>query len=305
MRNKKKMFRSCLCLFAMLLLCGCSLAVPDAGGDRGGDQMIGVFITTEFLDLFTMEDAAAFGNEGRLYAEIDKSRGADPIDWEISFGNLDGFQLLTPLWTMENGENCWGNVCSEEVSDTDIRLNVADDSRERSLSGTVYVLQKRNGNRAYYANPVYQTADGRIYAVQGHGVSTSGESAEGMRFSSELSAETTITENGKTKAEKSSVSIEYAVMSEPVQIRVYQMDPEHRVIRQDDLKPEEVPEELAVEKDAEYILTEVEKEGLTGEKIVDREVYGYRADEETYLTTFCARADGILVKQGTRLLWSR
>lgn len=305
MRNKKKIFRSCLCLFVMLFLCGCSLAVPDAGGERGGDRMIGVFITTEFLDLFTIKDAAASGNEGRLFAEIDKSRGSDPGGWEISFGNLDGFQLLTPLWTMENGENYWGNVCTEEVSNTDIRLNEADDSQERSLSGTVYVLQKRNGNRAYYANPVYQTADGRIYAVQGHGVSTSGESAEGMCFSSEFSEEITITEDGKTKAEKSSVAIEYAVMSEPIQIRVYQMDSEHRVIRQENFKPEEVPGELAVEKDAEYILAEVEKEGLTGEKIVDREVYGYRADEETYLTTFCARADGILVKRETRLLWSR
>ena len=41
-------------VLAMWCLCGCSLAVPDAGAD-GGDRMIGAFITADYLDLYDLE----------------------------------------------------------------------------------------------------------------------------------------------------------------------------------------------------------------------------------------------------------
>lgn len=297
MKNKEKHVWNCiLCLFFIPLLCGCSLAVPDAGEESGGDRMIGGLITREFLDLLPAGET-----EGKLYAKIDKSKGEDPAQWELSFGELDGIQMLAPLWTMENGDSYWGNVCTEGLSDPDLRYNESDDSEEHSIGGTVYLLSG-TGNTVCYANPVYQRADGSIYVSQGHGVSASGDSPEGMELSSTLSGETTTIENGRTKTEKSSVSIRYAFMDKPVRVTVCQMNSGHRVIKEEDYRPGNMPEELAAEAGTEYILVETEKEGPSGEKTVSREVYDYPADAEIYLTSFFAREDGIVVKQETRVL---
>ncbi len=314
MKNKEKRFGVCeiFCLFLSVSLYGCSLAVPEAGEEGGGDRMIGSLITREFLDLLPEEEKGGFpgdvdsgihsAEEGRLYAEIDKSKGEDPAYWELSFGELDGIQMLAPLWTPEEGEAYWGSLCTEGITDPDIRYNESDDSEEHSISGTVYLLSgKENGHTVCYANPVYQTADGKIYVTQGHGVSASGDSPEGMELSSTLSGETTTVENGKTKTEKSSVSVRYAFMYKPVRVTVCQMDGRHQVIKEEDYRPEDMPEELTAQAGTEYILVEIEKEGPSGEKTMSREVYNYPADEEIYLTSFFAREDGIVAKQETRV----
>lgn len=321
MKNKKWL-RYIISLALIPSLCGCSLAVPDAGVEGGSDRMIGVFITNEFLDLFDIErylnDHASglakvqevelpydSGYEGKLYAEIDKSKGSDPVDWEISFGNLEGISMFTPYWTWEKGESYWGSVCTEGI-DADIRYYGSEDSDEHTISGTVFIVSgKENENKVYYANPVYQTREGKIYVTCGQGVSISGDSAEGVKMSSTFSGETTVTENGKTKTEKSSVTVEYAVMNRPVRITVCHMDPEHRVIRKDDYLPEEMPEEMPAEKGTEYILVEMEKKGTDGERIVSREVYDQDPDGDIWLTTYCARDNGIVVRQETRVLWSK
>lgn len=116
---KHKKWLKCITYLILLpSLSGCSLAVPDAGVEGGNDRMIGVFITDEFLDLFDIErylnDHASgsvngqeaelpydSGYEGKLYAKIDKSKGSDPADWEISFGDLEGISMFTPYWIME------------------------------------------------------------------------------------------------------------------------------------------------------------------------------------------------------------
>lgn len=58
MKNKK---RKSLCLSVLLLmqllmltlLSGCQLAREDEG--ENGDRLVGVFVTTEYIDLFDME----------------------------------------------------------------------------------------------------------------------------------------------------------------------------------------------------------------------------------------------------------
>lgn len=353
MRNKKKRFRGfseqggwpfrggaqqtmifqiSLCLCIMILLCGCSLAVPNAGTEGGDGRMIGVLITAEFLDMVPMEaaeepSADMAGNAdsghhtgpagnvqnlvlpydpedgGKLYADIDRSRGDNPSDWEISFGDLEGIQMLAPQWTMENGETCWGSVLTEGISDLDIRLSESDEGQERSISGTIYTLAGNvEEDQVYYANPVYQTADGRIYVTRGSGISASGEVSEGTELTSALDEETNMTEGGKTKTEKCSVTVRYEAMYRPVRITVCQMDQGHEIVKKDAYRPEEMPEQITAEKATEYILVEIEKEGLSGEKIAAREVYDCDTDGDIWLESFSAREDGIVVKQETRVI---
>ncbi len=319
MKNKK--FLSCIISVPIVLsLCNCSSFTPDAGSD---DRMIGVFITTEFLDLFHIEQyvndhASALKDgqevslpsgtkyEGKLYAEIDKSKGDDPIDWELSFGNLDGINLFTPLWTPGNGEAYWGAVCSEGISDTNISYSESEDAEEHHISGTVYILpEKASEDTVYYANPVYQTASGDIYVTRGQGVAKSGAASEGESLLSTFSGEATVMEDGKRKAGKCNVTVQYAYMYRPVQITICQMNREHQIVKQDIYKPEEVPEQMTAEPDTEYILVEMEKAEASGEKNMCREVYDYNPGKEVCLTTFCAREDGIVIKQETQVLWNR
>lgn len=321
--NTVRFLKCCRCLPFVFCLWGCSLAVPGAGEDTGEDRMIGVFITREYLDLQNMgqyQEAHASvpdkekkeeGDNGpqdgrKLYAQIDRSGGENPDEWEITFGSLEGIQMFTPFWTPENGEPYWGTVCTEGISDTDIRYQESDSGTEHDISGTVYILPgKTDGSTACFANPVYQTADGRIYLTGGTGVSKSGESAEGEMLSSSLCGETSAVENGKTRTEKTSVTVNYVLMYRPVSVTVLQMDKEHRIIKKEEYLPEEVPEELSAEKDTEYILTETQKETPAGEKTVSREVCGYSPDAESYLSTFYARDDGIAVKRESRIIWNQ
>lgn len=48
---------------------------------------------------------------------------------------------------------------------------------------------------------------------------------------------------------------------------------------------------------------EIEKEGLSGENVAAREVYGYEPEGDVWLESFSAREDGIVVKQETRVIW--
>ena len=95
-----------------------------------------------------------------------------------------------------------------------------------------------------------------------------------------------MTECGKTKTEKCSVTIRYEAMYRPVRITVCQMDQGHEIVKKDVYRPEEMPEQIMAEKATEYILVEIEKEGLSGENVAAREVYGYEPEGDVWLESF-------------------
>lgn len=305
-----------------VFMCGCSLAIPEAGSDGDGARLIGAFITSEYLELFDMEDylnahasklmdgkEITVANDDeygqRLYATIDKHDSTDSSDWEISFQDIEGINFFSPLWTDEEGERFWGNVHDEEVGDSNISINVSETEEENVLTGTIYILPGRaDEDTAYYANPVYQTSDGRIYVTTGTGFSTSGDSSEGVYLTTTLSGQVDITENGKTKTEKSSVSISIAVMYKPVKITFYQMDAAHQIIKKEEYTPGKVPETWKTEPGTEYILIETEKENLSGEKFISREIYDSKEEEETTAETYYALKNGTLAKQETEIDWN-
>lgn len=307
---------------AAVWLSGCSLAVPGAGEDGEGDRLIGAFITADYLDLFdidaylndhasdifgkkevTMTDTS--GYEKKLYAEIDKSGGEDPADWRVSFDNIWGINFFSPFNTDDSGAVSWSQICSEGICDTKVNVDISDTGEELSLTGTLYILPgTEKEDIAYHANPVFQTADGRIYVVSGQGFCTGENTSEGERFSTTLSGETTLTENGMVKAEKSSVTVNYETMNRPVNIILYQMDAEHQILKKEIFKPGEFPEKIIPETEAEYILVEMEKETLSGEIRTTREVYDKSKGEDCALRTFFAMENGVVAGQDTEIIWN-
>lgn len=317
----KRVVRSVCALAAAVFaggsLIGCSLAREDMQTDASSDHMIGVLLTDEPLDLFDMDgyiddhiSEFSDGDEvtidaspkyaGKLYAKIEKNNSKDPSDWEISFEGVKGFKFLSPLWTDEDGGSYYASDCDDEISDVNTNVNTSDEKEERSMMGTVYMLPNMiDDDIGYHVNPVYQTEDGKIYATEGGGSYSSGSTSEGEQFSVGLSSETTVTENGKKKTEKSSVTVKLAVMYEPVKIRVYQMDADNRVVKKDEYEPGKMPGTLSAEKGTEYLLIETEQKDGEGKTVMKREVYEKGQEEE--LMTYYPLDNGILSTQYTEV----
>lgn len=318
-RDKKcrKMTAVFSCMLTVPLLAGCSLARADMQTDASQDRMIGALITDSPLDLFDMEgyigshisslgdgdevvmkDTGKYG--GKLYATIKKNKSKDPSDWDISFKGAGGFKFLAPVWTDENGESYHASEYDDEINDVSTDVNVSETEETKTLSGTVYMLPNMiDGDVGYYVNPVYQTADGEIYAVEGGGSYSSGNTSEGEQFSVGLSSETTVTENGKEKTDKSSVNVKLAVMYEPVKIRIYQMDGKNQVVKEEEYQPGKMPEKIKTEKKAEYLLVETKQRDADGKTVMKREIYGKGQEED--LETYFPLENGILSTQYTEV----
>lgn len=312
-----------MCLSAAaILLGGCSLAVPGAGTEEAGDRLIGLFITPESLDLYDTEgdlqdhgaqlmnqDEIILENDPdyaeRLYADIDRQGKEDPSEWEVTFGKVPGIRFFTPLWTDENGETYWGNVTDEELCDVRINVNTTDQGEERELEGSFYFLPgQMDKDIAYYPNPVFQTADGRIYTTSGSGFGTSGDSADGIKLTKSFASETTTEESGKVTTDKSTVTINLGTKNKPLKVILVQMDQEHRVKSQQEYVPGQLPETLALEADTAYLVAETWQENLAGEPVVSRQLVEQGEEETGNLTTFYEGENGIMKTQDTYLQWN-
>lgn len=323
-KQETKLKRQSLILLgvtAAIFLCGCSLAVPEAEEEGGKDRLIGAFITPEHLDLFDMEgylndhaslltegktvtvDSTA-GYENKLYAEIDKNGSGKTSEWTVTFRDIEGIRFFAPQWEDENGEKGRDFICDEEVSDRHLDMNVSDTGEEISLSGTIYFVPGQSDEDIfYYTNPVYQQADGSIYLVSGNGLSTSGNSAEGVNMTMTLGDEITITENKRSQTEKTRVEVSMAVMNRPVKITLCQMSREHQVLKKKEYLPGTMPESLNAEQAAAYILVETQKQDPEGKMIVTRTAADRKEDEETVLETWYALENGMLARQDTTVNW--
>jgi len=326
MRNEKITALLCAALICIPMLTGCQLAQADmgaeAGSDRfaGNDMLAGVLVTTEYLDLFDMEsylndnisivgdgvisiDGDMQNYQGRIYAtletrtSINDETGESVQHEEYVFKGINGIAYF--IYNISNATESYIATSSNEgISDGNLYISVDDDGELRTLEGTVYVT---NSNMTrYYINPVYQSADGSIYAISGSGISASGEYGEGLMMSQTVSDTYSVTENGETKVYGTSATISVSVIYEPEKIAVLQMDAESSVVSRTEFMPGTLPDTVAPEPGAEYIIVETHKRNHEGENIIAREIY---SRDNTSLATFFARPDGICVKRSTEIVW--
>ena len=146
------------------LLCGCSLARSDMDASAASrDRLIGVYITTEYIDLFDLEgyiganasalsggsigEADAAQYNGRLYAEL--------VDERYVFPGMDGFAFFMATTEHEYGTS-YSNYSGEGVCGCKIAVNTNDneDSHEEALEleCTIYGLTGRNDRHVIYTN---------------------------------------------------------------------------------------------------------------------------------------------------------
>lgn len=309
---------ACILVLAFALgLTGFTLAKPDKTEGAENDRLIGVFITTEHLDLFDfsryLNDNAAKmkgGNitidgennkyQGRLYATLKDKSYIDPdgntkTTQEYVFENVKGF----PYYIPSDKDGNYASSGSDAISDGHTGISVTDNGVSISLDATIYV-SPNGGNATYFMNPVYQSGDGRIYTTTGNGMSFSGSTAEGAAFSSKLEATNTITENGKTNSYSASVKISISVMYPPSRISLIQFSKDGSILSRTEYKPGELPHSLTVDQNCSYIILETYKSSPDEGETVSRQLY---QGDSSNLDSFYLRTDGICAKQSTALIW--
>lgn len=324
----RKIFAVFLAFFILLMSTGCQLAREDMAENRSGDKLIGVFITKEYLDLFDIEsyfndnihkispggsiaiDGDTKKYEGRLYANIVTRTNTDPETGstfdtrELAFEGVEGLSYFCAKIPASEEEGSYTVSSSDEgISDGHTKIHYGDEEDSISLEGTIYFSPVHaRSTITLYMNPVYQSSDGRVYAVSGSGLMLDGNHGEGMFYSQTLEETTTTTENQKSKSSQTSVKISFAIMYPPKKVVVLQMDDENNIISKAEYQPGKLPDTIKPDRNTAYIMVENHKQDREGNLVVSRSLYD---ESKETLDTYYSKADGILVKQWTALNWNR
>lgn len=319
----KRYIAAILAALSIFALTGCQLAREDAGENISEDRLIGVLVTNEYLDLFDVEgylnnnikshsggEIRMEGNveqyQGRLYAVLkdqiltNEETGEEQVTQQFVFEGVEGISYFAAyVPATADSESFFTSGSDEAITDGHMGLYYGEEEDKTTLEGTIYVTPNHS-DRTCYINPVYQSADGRVFAMSGSGFSVSGVHDEGSAYSQTLDETTTITENGTTKKVSISIKISVAVMLPPEKIVIMQMGKDSAVLSRHEYTPGEVPETLTLETGTAYIIAETYKHDLTDKVIVTRDLL---SEKDEILSTFFAREDGVCEKAWTQLIW--
>ena len=324
MKYKVRIAAAFLAALMLGTLSGCRLAREEAGINTREDRLIGIFLTTEYLDLFNFEgylndnigsfsggeikiDGPAEKYQGRLYAELrpktltNLETGEKTVTEEYIFPGVEGisyFSADVPDTPEREGYVTSGS--DEAISDGHTNLSYSDQGNSITMEGTVYVSPGHGS--IYYFNPVYQSADGHVYALSGSGLSADGVQSEGAVYAQTLDASYTLTENGNTRTDSISVKISISVMFPSEKITILQMDADSTVVSGTEYIPGEMPESITPEENAEYIVVETHKTDRSGNTFTARKLYGRDAES---LETFHSREDGVCIKKWVQVKWPK
>lgn len=288
-----------LFFFLVIVLSGCSLAVPDGAGAHSKDTLLGVMLTTDSID--------------KTYADV--TWGEEGIE-NIEFGKRNGPFALFDIWTDEQNEP----VCDVEASkgiDYSMQINVKDSEEEYRLEVNAYLLRaKEKEELTFYMNPIYMDSENRIYVVAGESASFSGGFDAGGTLGYSFNEKETFRFNN-TKIETNIViDITASLADEPTNICFTQMDSDKKTVKTDEFLPGQVPKEMFVDEETECVIVATEQNGTVA---IDREAcswdgettYVPESDEDktgkernaTLYHTFYPDASGFLLKQDTWVIW--
>ena len=297
-------------------------ASENAFEKEGGssDKLIGVLITKEYLDLFDSEqffsdnidrimsggeisESESAKYEGRLYADfvetehVSEETGETYRGKEYVFEGINGICYIAP-WIEDESGSYWSSSSDDAITDGRVNYISTGESESVALEGTIYVATGKGAGN-YYFNPVYQTQDGEVYAVNGSGIFSDGNTA-GMSMSHEIKGNLSSTVGGVTTASESTVKISVCYMDEPLRVSILQFDSESTLLSRTEFDPDSLPETLRTRPDTQYIIVETATFSGEGTAGITREIY--QSEDET-LSAFYCRDDGICVRRWCEIDW--
>ena len=320
MKTKNIMITVCCVILSAFLLGAAGILkmtneTPQESSES--DRLIGVLITREYLDLFNagrflsdnVSRLAAGGKvsesesakyQGRLYASpvetvhTDEETGEVLKSKEYVFSGVDGIRLFAPYIRDESGSYQSAYV-DEGITDGKINFQSTDEGENVSLKGTIFVAPDSNSGQFYF-NPVYQTADGEVYAVSGSGVFGADESPAGASWSTKISG-TQETASGDTiTSSGTEVEVTVCFMDGPAKIALLQFNGKNELLDRTEYRPGTLPEHIDALADTQYMIMETSTSEGQNRTLFQR--------EDDFLYAFYCRSDGICVKQESGIGWN-
>lgn len=245
--NYRNMLKILCIAIVFSLFCGCQLAIEGAGEERVRDNIVGILVTYDYINLINSESI----DIGKLLLEV-KAPEAKPNKIFATKGEggtyfFDGIEGMYYFYEKVNTDEAKMTVMHGNDGFSDANMKVSDNTNE--LSATLSYCGEKNNN--FFLNPVYQASDGGIYTIPGSGVSG------GVDLSTTFSETNTITENGKKTEQKSSVEIKLEKVNEIEKIIIKQMSDEDHVVERTEITKDKIPDFIEVKSDTAYMFAEV------------------------------------------------
>ena len=291
--NKKSVVIFFVSVIAAAFLLGTAAPpLADAAlcsGNLSG-RLIGVLITTVPL--------GTTGSASRFSAVLKDVPVSGTVEKQYVFEGISGIRYYTAR--IGEGDNARLVTCSDEaVTGGDTVITITDGRESIALKGSLYCLADASFSVLYY-NPVYQTADGSVYAVPAE--SSAVRDAAGSTAQSESSDNAAGTELFETDSGSGSFSVKISeyTLARPVSTTLIQYDAAGRVLRRDTFAAGTLPAALNPETDTAWIVAESTQEAIGSSPAVTRVLY-QPGDPELY--AFYSREDDFCVRQTCQLSW--
>ncbi len=325
MKNKKIII---LAVAAVILLAAFILGVTGvlnlaAETPSGGhDTQIGFLITRESIDDFDMdawlrdhpdkvesgeeisaEDWAKYGN--RLAAKMIRKEvpaeeeGESFTEIDCVFEGVNGLRMI--YLPLGGDESTFGPcIVDNGISDVSLDFKTTEAGEEVKMKGKIHFVP-RNGDECFYFNPVFQTPDGKVYALPGEFMSMGDAARHGSMGITQSSRET-YTSNGKETAVRSlEIAVEIQGMDAPVRSRVLQFSRDNELLKTDEFGPGKLPESMDPLPETDWFLVDTETDSTEKEWRNDRRVF---SRQDGFLTAWMSREDGICVGQSCEIRWN-
>ena len=281
----KKLLTGALAFTLMLTASGCQLAQPESDNNSEQNRFVGFLVTTKPLFEKNIEenlenllpenpDDVVDGNfelsdevnmQERVYAElvqetITDESGVQPLkNYEFKDVDAVAFAHYEISAEGDNEPYCIMGL-GEAVCDVENRHG----GENNGISGNLW-LAKDFGGTSLFINPVYQTADHRVFAVAApysHYIS------EGIKLNVKQQEDYTVTENGEKH--KSVFTAELTIdVAEPARsVTVIQMDKNDKEIKREGFSADKFPEEFTPDDNAAYLIVVSECDSDSYRKVV-------------------------------------
>lgn len=296
---------------AFFTLSGCQLASDQ--GAASTDQLVGVYITTEYLDLMDMEaylndHLNELGDGETILAEGDTSAyqeriyavdiSDDPESPEYEFPGMEGVPVYcVPVPNPDGDGYCWTPGHAPEV--WQYNAYTAKDGMDDVVITADLCVSPDERRHEFYANPMYRTEDGEVYLMGGTGASGDMDQP-GTSLTQTVEETSTMTINGETIQQRCEVKVTVTSVYPVEKTVLIQMDGNNRVITSQEFLPGQVPAEFIPESHTAYLLVETHRLSKSGGQTVDRELFDR---EDTTLTTYQEGKNGFFCRQDTVIHW--
>lgn len=318
-------------LILSLSISGCQLAKAESGSLEE-DALIGAFITLEPLDMMDVEEYfqdhpeslsgeqlilnQADGYSKKIYAVLKDQNAAKPpaIDTrdpgdglpvvknqEYVFEDLEGIPFFAAQISGATPEDSYyASMTSEAVSNSHMDLNIGDDLETLSLDGTI-LFEPNREDAVFQINPVYQSADGRVYLTSGTSIGYAGHSGgEGEILAKTMESAVEFTENGVTKTRRHTIKVRFEAVFATHSLSLIEMDRDHRILAEHHLTPEKLPSEVRPGSRTEFVILEDHRLDENNQPNVKRRILD-RGDGE--LRVNATTAHGYMIGKSVSLTW--